>query len=75
MMATITLMENYNVHPINGGLIYYRYVKGENTMMVSLDNKQTWLEVEIKTTIYNESDFARFIYGFKAGLGIGIKLK
>lgn len=72
---SITLMENYNVHPVTGNLIYYRYMKGEDFIHVSLDSKNTWSSVAIKTTINTESDFARFIYGFKAGLGLALSLK
>jgi hypothetical protein len=63
-----TIFQNGNTHPITGGWIYYRFEKGTDYVEVSMDSKRTWKSVPVQTTIYNESDFARFIYGFKAGI-------
>lgn len=62
------IFENHNVNPVTGDWINYRFEKGTDVVEVSVDGEQTWVEVPATTAIYNESDFARWIYGFKAGL-------
>lgn len=65
---TTVVFENRNVNPVTGGVIFYRYETGNDMVYVSFDSKKSWVEVPLSTTIRTESDFVRWIYGFKAGL-------
>lgn len=65
---TTVVFENHNVNPVTGGVIFYRYEKDADIVGVSFDNKKSWAAVPLSTTIRTESDFTRWVYGFKSGL-------
>ena len=67
-MATTVILSNHNVHPVTGNWIYYRMESGDCMVEVSMDGKRTWTTVEASVYMYNDSEFARWIYGFKSGL-------
>lgn len=65
---TTVIFNNHNIHPVTKQWINYRFEKGTDLVEVSVDGERTWVSVPVRTSIHNESDFARFIYGFQAGL-------